>query len=331
MVVRKPSLFLSLTIGAVTAAAAVMATGGSASAQPSPPEPTTPEEMKKEIRSLRTQVQTLRSAIAEAAEYDRLRANALNRALNAVSPGGGEVVPVPKAPEPAPRAQAPAAPSLREPPAARPAGRASGAQGRRVASTSAAEPSAAGLVRGKVQVPGGEPVAYVYVENLRGPAQRGNKVKIEQVNKAFVPGWAVVQRGTTVEFPNNDNIYHNVFSLSSGNSFDLGLYNSGGDAKSHTFDEPGAVDIFCNIHPKMAASVLVVPNRFFSKVRADGSFEISGVPTGRRKVVAWAPGSRLSAEWVEVQPGATAEVTFALEPKSPGHKNKNGQSYGQYE
>ena len=68
-----------------------------------------------------------------------------------------------------------------------------------------------------------------------------------------------------------DNIYHNVFSMSANNAFDLGLYNSGGEPKSHTFTEPGPVDVYCNIHPQMAASVLVVPNKHFAKVKADGS------------------------------------------------------------
>ena len=107
----------------------------------------------------------------------------------------------------------------------------------------------------------------------------------------------MVQRGTSIAFPNKDNIYHNVFSLSSGNSFDLGLYNSGGEAKTHTFTEPGSVDVYCNIHPQMAASVLVVPNRHFAKVKPDGTFEIAGVPDraaqGRRLGAGLAPDGRL--------------------------------------
>jgi plastocyanin len=187
-----------------------------------------------------------------------------------------------------------------------------------------------GTVRGKVEVPSGEPVAYVYVENIRGPAVRETK-KIEQLNKQFVPPWAVVQRGTTLQFPNLDNIYHNVFSLSTGNTFDLGLYNSANEAKSHTFEEPGAVDIYCNIHPQMSASVLVVPNRFFARVNRDGTFEIPGVPSGKRKVVAWAPNSRFVADWVDLPSGGAAEIALKLEPKSSGHKNKQGRPYGSYE
>ena len=180
-------------------------------------------------------------------------------------------------------------------------------------------------------MPAGEPVAYVYVENVLAPAVKGQRKVIEQSGKKFVPNWAVVQRGTSIAFPNMDNIYHNVFSLSSGNSFDLGLYNSGGEAKTHTFTEPGAVDVYCNIHPQMAASVLVVPNKHFAKVKGDGSFEIAGVPTGRRKVVAWAPGSRISADWVEVAAGSTVDVSLRLDSKASGHKNKSGQAYGSYE
>ena len=122
-----------------------------------------------------------------------------------------------------------------------------------------------------------------------------------------------------------------MFSLSPGNSFDLGLYNSDGEAKTHAFNEPGSVDVYCNIHPQMQASVLVVPNRHFAKVKPDGTFEIPGVPTGRRKVVAWAPGSRVTADWVEVAAGGTVDLNLRLESKTPGHKNKSGQAYGSYE
>jgi plastocyanin len=193
------------------------------------------------------------------------------------------------------------------------------------------EEVATGAIRGRVDVPTGEPVAYVYVENIFEPAVRGHKEVIQQKEKRFVPRWAVVQRGTVIEFPNNDNIYHNVFSLSSGNSFDLGLYNSSSEAKSQTFNEPGAVDIYCNIHPQMSASTLVVPNHYFAKVKSDGSYEIPGVPGGKRKVVAWAPGSHLTAQWVEVDGRSAAELNLKLESKAAGHKNKSGRAYGSYE
>jgi plastocyanin len=306
----------------MTGAAAVALVGLSGRARAQGSEPADAEEMRREIRSLKAQLQGLRAAMSEAAEFDRMRAAALSRALGGT---GGT-----------PATEAPATPPAREKPSEGPPPRRTSRQApalRRAQLNSAgAEPaSSTGTLRGHVEIPAGEPVAYVYVENVHGPAVRNETKKIEQINKQFVPSWAVVQRGTTLQFPNLDNIYHNVFSLSSGNTFDLGLYNSAGEAKSHTFDDPGAVDIYCNIHPQMAASVLVVPNRFFARVKPDGSFEIGGVPSGRRKVVAWAPGSRLVADWVEVPAGSAADVALRLEPKAASHKNKQGRPYGSYE
>ncbi len=310
-------------LASLALASTLLVTPGGAGAQSSGRESVTAsevDELRREVRSLRAQVEALRGALTDVAEADHARANALTRALGrasgAPSLDGAAAEPAAAAPPPS-RKPAPAA----RPVAAAPA----------VHAKPAPEVASAGTLRGKIQVPNGEPVAYVYVENVPGPALRGQKVKIEQSGKQFVPSWAVVQRGTTVEFPNNDAIYHNVFSLSTGNSFDLGLYNSSGDPKAHTFLEPGAVDVFCNIHPQMAASVLVVPNRLFAKVRPDGTFDISDVPAGRRKVVAWAPGSKLSAQWVQVDAGSEAQVSLRLEPKSSAHRNKFGRQYGSYE
>jgi plastocyanin len=262
--------------------------------------------------------------MSEAAELDRQRAAVLMRALKNL----------PSVPE-----TATATPSSKNEPAApapRSAPEASSAPRAEVAASGSSRRSAAsetslGAIRGKVEVPAGEPVAYVYVENISAPPAKAERKVIQQSGKKFVPSWAVIQRGTAIAFPNMDNIYHNVFSLSAGNSFDLGLYNSGGEAKSHTFAEAGPVDVYCNIHPQMAASVLVVPNRYFAKVKPDGSFEIAGVPVGRRKVVAWAPGSRPTADWIEVATGRTADLSLKLEAKGSAHKNKSGQSYGSYE
>jgi plastocyanin len=201
---------------------------------------------------------------------------------------------------------------------------------RKIAPAPAPEP-APGAIRGRINVPGGEAVAYVYVENVLAPPVRGQHATIEQSGKRFMPGWAVVQRGTTIAFPNKDNIYHNVFSMSPGNAFDLGLYNSSSEGKTHTFSEPGPVDVYCNIHPQMAASVLVVPNRYYAKVKADGSYELAGVPAGRRKIVAWSPGTKPTSDWVEVAPGAAVDLNLNLDLKSGSHKNKAGQAYGSYE
>jgi plastocyanin len=282
------------------------------------------EDLKRELRALQAQVQAMRTALAEAAELDKQKAAIL---LKALKTGGAAEAPATRS-EAAPPPKA-SAPEILPPTARRPEA-AVAARKSAPPPPPAPEPTV-GNVRGKVTVPGNEPVAYVYVENVLASPVKNQRVVIEQSGKKFIPGWAVVQRGTNVAFPNKDNIYHNVFSLSSGNSFDLGLYNSGGDAKSHTFTEAGAVDVYCNIHPQMQTSILVVPNRHYAKVKGDGTFELVGVPSGRRKVVAWAPGSRTTAEWIEVNAGSATDINLRLESKAAGHKNKAGQAYGSYE
>lgn len=265
------------------------------------------EELQRQVRALEARVQALSVAAKEVAELTMRSATIWNRAL------AGETKPVEEpAAKTKPRARASAAPAAQAP---RPP----------------AAPPELGTVRGRVAVPQGEPIAYVYVENVFAPPVRGKSVVIDQKNKTFVPGWAVIRRGTTVEFPNHDNIYHNVFSHSPGNSFDLGLYNSAEKAKSHSFQSAGSVDVYCNIHPQMAASVLVVPNDLFAKVQKDGSFVIKNVPMGQRKIVAWSPGTSPATQWVELAAGGTADVKLALETKSRVHKNKEGRAYGSYE
>lgn len=269
------------------------------------------EEMRREMRALKAEMKILREAVIDVAAHTQKSADILAGVLS------GHPVARTEAPSPAPN-EAPTSPRVR-------------ARAPALAVAREAKPEAAptAVLKGRLHVPPGEPVAYVYVENVPGALVR-DKVTINQKDKQFVPAWAVVRSGTTIAFPNNDNIYHNVFSLSSGNTFDLGLYNSGSEAKTRTFRSAGSVDVYCNIHPHMAASVLVVPNQLFAKVKPDGSFEIKDVPQGQRKVVAWAPGSKMTSQWVELTDGSTS-IELTLETKSRAHMNKQGRSYGSYE
>lgn len=291
------------------------------------------DELQKELRTLRSEVMALRLALSQMAELDRQRANIVSRALDTV------VAPAPTAgaPRSAPglgdRGAKPAAVAVAPPPvpaAPAPASEKAPALTAAVAAPSVSAASRDGMITGRVEVPAGEPVAYVYVENVRAPAAKAQTVTMEQLRKQFAPRWAVIQRGTTIEFPNLDNVYHNVFSRSTGNSFDLGLYSGADGAKSHTFVTAGAVDIYCNIHPQMSARVLVVPNGHFAKVKPDGTFSIPNVPAGKRKVVAWAPGADLASGWVDLDDGG-AELSLKLESRKEGHLNKMGRPYGSYE
>jgi hypothetical protein len=94
--------------------------------------------------------------------------------------------------------------------------------------------------------------------------------------------------------------------------------------------KPGVVDVFCNMHQRMSAHVLVVPSKHYAKVRPDGSFRLEGVPVGTRNLVAWSPSLRAVKRNVDVTP-AGARASFAMEYTDPqAHTNKLGQPYGSY-
>jgi len=189
----------------------------------------------------------------------------------------------------------------------------------------------AATVTGRVKASGGQiGEAYVYIDGLRSSA-RGHTVEIKQRDKQFAPRVVVVPLGTKLVFPNQDTVIHNVFSTASGNSFDLGSVKGGETSPPVVLLKPGPVEIFCNIHSKMRADVLVVPNNHWTRVAADGSFSLSGVPVGSRKVVLWSPTLKPVSQQVYVTPkGGT--VTFSSEAMSVRpHLNKRGQAYGSYD
>jgi len=154
---------------------------------------------------------------------------------------------------------------------------------------------------------------------------------IHQHGLAFVPAVNVVRVGTTVDFPNDDMVFHNVFSLSRVARFDLGLYR-GGDSKAVTFTRAGDVDIYCNIHPGMQAKVKILDTPFFAMVSRDGRYRIEGVPVGTFTLVAWHAFSRETRVPVTVAAGATSTVALEITPGDPPdrHLRKDGTPYGRY-
>jgi plastocyanin len=183
-----------------------------------------------------------------------------------------------------------------------------------------------GNVVGKVT---GAPDAVVYVDDIV-VATRGS-AEMKQQNKQFSPQVLVVQKGTTVQFPNMDALFHNVFSVSPGNSFDLGNYRQG-ETKGVTMSRPGVVSVYCNMHPQMVGYVLVVPNGNFVRAGKDGFFRLSNVPAGRHRIVAWAPNAKPVATEVEVSETDVATVELELKKgRSSPHTKKDGLPYGSYE
>jgi plastocyanin len=186
-------------------------------------------------------------------------------------------------------------------------------------------------IDGKVSISGGDlSDIYIFVENVRGTPVRGRTLEIKQENKQFSPRLAVVQTGTQVVFPNLDTVFHNVFSNSPKNSFDLGSYRAGDKPRSVIMTSPGLVEIFCNVHQKMNANVMVVPNNLYTRVKSDGSFHLENVPVGARKLVAWSPNTKPVAQKIDVTPSG-GQASFSLEyEEATAHANKSGLPYGSY-
>jgi hypothetical protein len=155
---------------------------------------------------------------------------------------------------------------------------------------------------------------------------------LRQQGKRFTPPLAIVVRGDTVTFPNDDSIFHNVFSLSAAARFDLGLYR-GGAAKEVVFEKVGVVDVYCNIHPDMAAKIVVVDSPLFMVTGADGRFRLGRVPPGRWTLAVTHPSGAVERRTVEVAAGVTAGVTVELRerPTRRHHLRKDGSAYGRYE
>src|SRR3990170_684891 len=153
----------------------------------------------------------------------------------------------------------------------------------------AAAPAAAGPVSGIVRTagrPGVVPAqSIVYAEPIdAAPPRQAGRFTLRQKNKTFTPRLLAVPVGSSVEFPNDDSIFHNVFSLSGPQPFDLGLYR-GGQSQSRTFAQSGRYRVFCNIHPNMSALILVVPTPYVALAASDGRFVLE-LPAGRYRVTA---------------------------------------------
>lgn len=126
-----------------------------------------------------------------------------------------------------------------------------------------------------------------------------------QKNAVFDPHVLAIAAGTTVKWPNEDDIYHNVFSMSDAKEFNLGLYHQE-KTPLVTFDKPGRVDVFCAIHSQMYCIILVVPNPFFTKIDVNQTYTIKNVPAGTYKLRAW--HERLPSQVKEVVVPAEGEV-----------------------
>ena len=188
---------------------------------------------------------------------------------------------------------------------------------------------------GRIRLEGGdadvdEAVVY-FIAHSTGSAAAGasasGPTEIVTRDKQLSPTVLAVPRGTEVRFPNDDPILHNLFSVSSNNEFDLGVYGPG-ESPSVRFEHPGAVNIYCNVHHNMHAHVLVIDTPWHTRADADGRFSLSGLPAGYGELRVWHRQSEAWSRSIELPVGEPIEVSLEVtKPRLPPHRDKTGQPY----
>lgn len=153
----------------------------------------------------------------------------------------------------------------------------------------------------------------VYIDKIDGykiPESTPPAVMVQE-NKEFKPAVLPVLVGQRVDFPNKDKIYHHVYSESLGHRFDFSEY-QGGESRSYTFSTPGVAELFCNIHARMNATILVLQNPFFALANDKHVYIIKNVPPGKYKLTAWHPRIKGTVS-KEVDVPKTGPVTVDFE------------------
>jgi hypothetical protein len=153
-----------------------------------------------------------------------------------------------------------------------------------------------------------------YLEPLGGasaPRPPASVPRIYQKDARFSPQFLAIAAGQTVSMPNDDAIYHNVFSYSTPNDFDLGLYPAG-ESRSVTFRHAGVVRTYCSIHESMSGTIFVAPTRYFAVMRPSGEFEISDVAPGRYKLTTWCERLPAVTREIQVHPGKGTAVELVI-------------------
>lgn len=160
----------------------------------------------------------------------------------------------------------------------------------------------------------------VYLEPLeaaRDPERGNGTPRIRQRNARFSPGFLAVGVGQKVEMPNDDAIYHNVFSYSKPNEFDLGLYRAG-ESRSVAFRHPGAVKFYCSIHENMNGTIFVAPSQWLATVSAAGAFDLRSVPEGRYRLRTWSERLPATSREIQVRAAQTVELEIRVgDPVAP--------------
>ncbi len=177
---------------------------------------------------------------------------------------------------------------------------------------------AGGVVEGTVELSGkrtGPVVAYIDGEGPEIPDM--DSARVIQQGKEFHPQAVVVRQGATIDFANEDKVFHHVFSRSTGSEFEIEEYGRG-EHRLVRFDAPGVVEVQCNKHSWMRTQILVLPNAWYAQIDEDGAFHIDGVKPGEHRLVLWAAGHVAKTVDLSVVDGENPAVKVRLKRAPSG-------------
>jgi plastocyanin len=178
-----------------------------------------------------------------------------------------------------------------------------------------------------------DPIAFErsrVVLYLEGPSPSAasrptsDQVQVKQIDRRFLPDLVVVPVGSTVSFPNMDPIFHNIFSLSRPKTFDLGTYDKG-ETRKVQFPKPGIVDVYCHLHPNMAATIVVTPNRWYAQPDRSGQYQIPDVPPGLYTLVAWHKTAGFFRKQIVIEAGHDSAADFLIPIEVQSKQEGQGQ------
>jgi plastocyanin len=315
-----PAIVVAIGLSALLAACAP-ATPRAPAEEPSPPEPVSaepePDRPDSPPPAEAEPAQRIEDAADTGEAGDSVDQHEASEAAEAAPDQGAPARETPED-ETAAREEAAAAPAASEPPESRPAAAESG-----------------GAIEGRVVLSGGdadpaEAIVYFVPANRGGtgpaPAPSGAEAIVTR-DKSLSPTVLTVSPGTEVRFPNEDPILHNLFSVSPGNDFDLGVYGPG-ESPSVRFEQAGVVNIYCNVHHDMHAHVLVVDTPWRTRADELGRFRLDGLPPGEGELFVWHRQSERWSRPVRLPAGEPVEVSLEVtRPRLPAHRDKTGQPY----
>ena len=175
----------------------------------------------------------------------------------------------------------------------------------------------------------GSTIIYLVSADSASLAPKASRTSIAMNGRAFVPRLRVVAPGSRLDFPNQDPFSHNIFSTTVGAQFDLGLYPAG-KSKEVQFKRAGAYPVYCNIHPRMTAFVVVAPTLWVAQAGNDGRWSIAQVPAGRYTLHVWHERAKETATEVVIGASGLLNVATPLDARGfrfTQHKNKFGKEY----